>query len=125
MNLDEGGDLQLAKGAYCAGQVLFDKADPTKIIDRLERNFLRPAPDRLGAGRNSGAGSGDPGDRNSVLTLRPAGRFTVPALSGLDPVRELFDLWLLAPKRLKRFQCFRGLALGETFLYTPRDQYGL
>jgi predicted GH43/DUF377 family glycosyl hydrolase len=42
MNLDEGGDTSLAKGAYCAGQALFDKNDPTKLIDRLERNFMKP-----------------------------------------------------------------------------------
>ncbi|NOS56961.1 MAG: glycosidase [Cyclobacteriaceae bacterium] len=42
MNLDEGGDSAIAKGAYCAGQVLFDKSDPSRIIDRLEKNFLRP-----------------------------------------------------------------------------------
>ena len=42
MNLDEGGDSLLAKGAYCAGQALFDKNDPSKLIDRLEKNFLKP-----------------------------------------------------------------------------------
>ena len=42
MNLDTGGDSTIAKSAYCAGQVLFDANDPTKIIDRLEKNFLRP-----------------------------------------------------------------------------------
>lgn len=42
MNLDSGGDSTLAKGAYCAGQALFDGNDPTKLIDRLEKNFLRP-----------------------------------------------------------------------------------
>jgi beta-1,2-mannosidase len=42
MNLDEGGDTTLAKGAYCAGQALFDKNDPSKLIDRLENNFLKP-----------------------------------------------------------------------------------
>jgi len=42
MNLDSGGDSTLAKGAYCAGQALFDANDPTKLIDRLEKNFLRP-----------------------------------------------------------------------------------
>jgi len=42
MNLDEGGDTTLAKGAYCAGQALFDKNDPSKLIDRLEKNFLMP-----------------------------------------------------------------------------------
>ncbi len=42
MNLDDGGDSTIAKGAYCAGQALFDASDPSKLIDRLERNFLRP-----------------------------------------------------------------------------------
>jgi predicted GH43/DUF377 family glycosyl hydrolase len=42
MNLDTGGDPSIAKGAYCAGQALFDKNDPTKMIDRLENNFMRP-----------------------------------------------------------------------------------
>lgn len=42
MNLDEGGDPAIAKGAYCAGQALFDKNDPGKLVDRMEKNFLRP-----------------------------------------------------------------------------------
>lgn len=42
MNLDSGGDSSLAKGAYCAGQALYAKNDPTKLVDRLEKNFLRP-----------------------------------------------------------------------------------
>jgi len=42
MNLDEGGDPSIAKGAYCAGQALFDANDPTKLVDRLEKNFMRP-----------------------------------------------------------------------------------
>jgi beta-1,2-mannosidase len=42
MNLDEGGDASLAKGAYCAGQALFDAHDPTRVVDRLEKNFLMP-----------------------------------------------------------------------------------
>jgi predicted GH43/DUF377 family glycosyl hydrolase len=42
MNLDEGGDPLLAKGAYCSGQVLFDASDPTKVLDRLEKNFMMP-----------------------------------------------------------------------------------
>jgi beta-1,2-mannosidase len=42
MNLAVGGDSTIAKGAYCAGQALFDKNDPSKLIDRLEKNFLRP-----------------------------------------------------------------------------------
>jgi len=42
MNLDSGGDSSLAKGAYCAGQALFDRNNPTQLIDRLEKNFLMP-----------------------------------------------------------------------------------
>jgi beta-1,2-mannosidase len=42
MNHDTEGDTAIAKGAYCAGQALFDANDPTKLIDRLEKNFLRP-----------------------------------------------------------------------------------
>jgi beta-1,2-mannosidase len=42
MNLDEGGDPKLAKGAYCSGQALFDVNDPTKLIGRLEEHFMMP-----------------------------------------------------------------------------------
>lgn len=42
MNLDEGGDPELSKGAYCAGQALFDKNNPAKLLDRIERNFMKP-----------------------------------------------------------------------------------
>jgi predicted GH43/DUF377 family glycosyl hydrolase len=42
MNLDTGGDPQIAQGAYCSGQALFDVSDPTTLINRLEKNFLRP-----------------------------------------------------------------------------------
>ena len=42
MNLESGGDESIPKGAYCAGQALFDKNDPTKLIDRLETDFMRP-----------------------------------------------------------------------------------
>lgn len=45
MNLDEGGDPAIAKGAYCGGQALFDKNDPAKLIARLEKNFIRPDKD--------------------------------------------------------------------------------
>jgi predicted GH43/DUF377 family glycosyl hydrolase len=45
MNHDSVGDPSLAKGAYCAGQALFDKNDPSKMIDRLETNFMRPEKD--------------------------------------------------------------------------------
>jgi beta-1,2-mannosidase len=36
------GDPRFNGNAYCAGQVLFDKADPTKAIGRLDVPFLRP-----------------------------------------------------------------------------------
>jgi len=42
MNLTTNGDSTIAKGAYCSGQALFDIKDPTKLITRLEKNFLRP-----------------------------------------------------------------------------------
>jgi predicted GH43/DUF377 family glycosyl hydrolase len=45
MNLDSGGDPNLAPGAYCGGQALFDLNDPTKLIDRLEQNFIKPEKD--------------------------------------------------------------------------------
>lgn len=42
MNLESGGDPNIRPGAYCAGQVLFDKANPACVIDRLEKHFLMP-----------------------------------------------------------------------------------
>jgi predicted GH43/DUF377 family glycosyl hydrolase len=42
MNLDEGGDPTLEKGAYCSGQALFDSNDPTKLIGRLDEHFMMP-----------------------------------------------------------------------------------
>lgn len=45
MNLDEGGDPNLPKGAYCSGQVLFDINDPTKVVDRLVDHFMMPDKD--------------------------------------------------------------------------------
>lgn len=42
MNLDTDGDPEIVKGAYCSGQALFDANDPAKLINRLEKNFLRP-----------------------------------------------------------------------------------
>lgn len=37
-----GGDPRFATGAYCAGQMLFSKDDPTKLVDRLNVPFFRP-----------------------------------------------------------------------------------
>ncbi len=45
MNHDSVGDPAIPKGAYCAGQALFDKNDPSKLIDRLEKDFMRPDKD--------------------------------------------------------------------------------
>jgi beta-1,2-mannosidase len=45
MNHDSVGDPSIPKGAYCAGQALFDKNDPSKMIDRLEKDFMRPEKD--------------------------------------------------------------------------------
>lgn len=41
-NNPKKGDPRFNKGTYNAGQVLFDKNDPTKVIDRLSVPFLRP-----------------------------------------------------------------------------------
>ncbi len=41
-NDPEIGDKSIPAGTYSAGQVLFDKADPGKIIDRSEKNFFTP-----------------------------------------------------------------------------------
>jgi predicted GH43/DUF377 family glycosyl hydrolase len=42
MNHDSIGDPEIPKGAYCAGQALFDKNAPDKVIKRLEKNFMQP-----------------------------------------------------------------------------------
>lgn len=42
MNLDTGGDNSIPPGAYCGGQALFDKTNPAQLINRLEKNFIRP-----------------------------------------------------------------------------------
>lgn len=36
------GDPDLPPGAYSAGQLLLDPVDPTAVIGRVERPFLRP-----------------------------------------------------------------------------------
>lgn len=41
-NNPQKGDHRFNGNAYCAGQVLFDKGDPTKAISRLDVPFLRP-----------------------------------------------------------------------------------
>lgn len=39
---NEDRDKRFNANAYCAGQVLFDKNDPTKVLARLDVPFLRP-----------------------------------------------------------------------------------
>lgn len=41
-NVPAIGDSSLAEGTYAAGQVLIDRNDPTKVIKRLEHNFMQP-----------------------------------------------------------------------------------
>lgn len=41
-NEEEGRDKRFNAGTYSAGQVLFDKNDPYKVIDRLDVPFFRP-----------------------------------------------------------------------------------
>ncbi len=38
----DGGDKRFNGNSYCAGQMLFDKSDPSKFITRLDVPFLRP-----------------------------------------------------------------------------------
>jgi len=42
MNSETDGDESLPKGAYCSGQALFSLSNPTLLIDRLNKYFLRP-----------------------------------------------------------------------------------
>lgn len=39
------GDKALPDGVYAAGQILLDKNDPTKVLDRCEENFFKPTKD--------------------------------------------------------------------------------
>lgn len=41
-NNPASGDPRFQPNSYCGGQVLFDKADPTKMIARLDVPFFRP-----------------------------------------------------------------------------------
>lgn len=41
-NNPERGDKRFNRGTYSAGQVLFDRNDPTKVVGRLDVPFLRP-----------------------------------------------------------------------------------
>ncbi|MGN0855167.1 MAG: GH92 family glycosyl hydrolase [Kiritimatiellia bacterium] len=36
------GDRRYAAGSYCGGQLLFDRADPTKVLGRLDKPFFTP-----------------------------------------------------------------------------------
>lgn len=42
---DEGGDPTLPEGTYAAGQLLFDKSDPQKLLKRSEDYFMKPEED--------------------------------------------------------------------------------
>ncbi len=41
-NISSIGDTSLPEGTYAAGQVLFDKKDPSKILYRLDNYFMKP-----------------------------------------------------------------------------------
>lgn len=41
-NVRSKGDTSLAEGAYTASQILFDKNNPTKVIDRMDIYFMKP-----------------------------------------------------------------------------------
>ncbi|MBL7742937.1 MAG: hypothetical protein JNN00_05610 [Chitinophagaceae bacterium] len=41
-NVPSKGDTSLAEGTYAPSQALFDKNDPSKIIDRLDTYFMKP-----------------------------------------------------------------------------------
>jgi predicted GH43/DUF377 family glycosyl hydrolase len=41
-NIPAIGDTSLPEGTYAAGQVLIDRNDPTKVIKRLDENFMKP-----------------------------------------------------------------------------------
>ena len=41
-NVPSRGDTSLAEGTYAASQILFDKSDPTKVIDRMDTYFMKP-----------------------------------------------------------------------------------
>ena len=41
-NIPSIGDTALAEGTYAVAQVLFDKDDPTRLLHRLDRYFMRP-----------------------------------------------------------------------------------
>src|SRR6185503_2469589 len=42
MNLGSNGDTTLPEGTYAASQILFDKNNPAKVIDRMDTYFMKP-----------------------------------------------------------------------------------
>ena len=41
-NVPAKGDTSLAEGTYAPSQILFDKNDPSKVIDRMDTYFMKP-----------------------------------------------------------------------------------
>lgn len=41
-NIPAIGDASLGEGTYAAGQILLDKADPTRVLERTETYFMKP-----------------------------------------------------------------------------------
>lgn len=41
-NVPSIGDSSLAEGTYTASQILIDKGDPTKVLERMETYFMKP-----------------------------------------------------------------------------------
>ena len=41
-NVPSKGDTSLVEGTYTASQILFDKNDPTKVVDRMDSYFMKP-----------------------------------------------------------------------------------
>ena len=41
-NVRSKGDTSLVEGTYAASQILFDKNNPTKVIDRMDTYFMKP-----------------------------------------------------------------------------------
>jgi len=42
---NSGADKSVGKGAYAAGQLLLDKTDPMRVLDRCEETFFKPEMD--------------------------------------------------------------------------------
>jgi len=41
-NVPAKGDTSLAEGTYAVSQILLDKSDPSKVLDRMESYFMKP-----------------------------------------------------------------------------------